>query len=220
MKNILKPALALSAFFLAAFPAHAFVTFSQVGGDEIFTDGTGLTDAPAGSLVLFVADTNDNGFGNLAPGAITVGSAISAGSDDIIEARFTMTLTGLLDASSGSLTLSGAWNAGDPVAVYWIPSLTSTDTNVGAGVSYGMYTDPTGVGGSAAWITPTDGTTTTTAMFFQSNNDGFFAPSPNVPSNTGFAGLVTVPEPSTFALLGGIVALGLVARRRKTATVA
>ncbi len=184
-----------------------------VGADEIFADNTGTTAAPAGSLVLLVADTTGAGFKNLLTGNIAVGATVDFGSNDLVVARFTLTSPGLLDSTTGSISLSGAWDAGDPLAIYWLPSLTSADNNVGLGVAYGRYTDQVGIGGSAPWITPPD-SNTAGLMFFQSSNDDFFG-SPSVPTSTGFSAFTTIPEPSTFALLGGVMALGIAVWRRR-----
>jgi hypothetical protein len=215
-------AAALSAIVA---PAHATITLS-FQAQELLQGGVGTNPAPGGSLVLLVADTTGGGFGNLSQGAITVGSIISHTSNDLIVGQFSLTPASpftqnepVLNAS-GPFTLSGGWAAGDPLAIYWIPSLTSANTTVGGGVAYGEYTDPTGLHGSAAWITPSNGSTANTMLF---STSGVFGTG-NVAASTGYASKLTtsaaVPEPSTFALLGGAMGLTAAALRRRKKSLA
>jgi hypothetical protein len=218
MNTRLKYLLAAALLAGMSLSAHATITFTTIGGDEIFSDN-GVTAAPTNSLVLLVADTTGAGFFNLNAGsAVTVGSTINTAGNDLVVGQLSLFTSGILDYS-GTLSLSGGWTTGDKLAIYWIPTLTTSSTMVGSGVAYGEYTDGTGVGGSAAWITPADGTTAYPAMYFQTSNDGFFAgpPAPGAfAANDGYANKVTaVPEPSMYALFGGLLALSAAAWRRR-----
>jgi len=226
MRSLFKFAAAALAVLAAALPARAGNVSLTIGGDQIFATNSNTTIATIGSTWLFVVDTQDAGFGNLSPGSITPGSAINTGGSDIVVAQFTLTDNGtgggfaLTSETFNEATIPG-WNVGDPLAIYWIPSLSgNTNTVVGSGVAYGKYTDPVANGDSDPWITPADGGTV--FMYFESDQSGNgpFGPA-NVAFNAGFSNLTTgtVPEPSTFALLGGVLALGAVLRRRLAVSV-
>jgi hypothetical protein len=152
-------------------------------------------------------------FGPLYAGNISVGASINPGGTDIVLAQLAVSSTPGLLNSSITLALSGNWAPGDQLAIYWIPSLTLDTPNVGATVSYGMYTDPTGLGGSEPWVTPIDGSTYG-SMYFSTTGANF---NMNAAAGTGFADFTTipaVPEPAAAALVSAALALGLVARRR------
>jgi hypothetical protein len=215
--------LALSlALAVAVVPARATITL-QLEAYQILQGGSSSASAQDGSMVLLVADTTGGGFGALQAGNIAVGSTINSGHNDLVVDQLTITspiFTGLQPAlyASPLLTLFGSWDAGDPLAIYWIPSLTTGDSNVGTSVAYGKYTDATGIDGSAAWITPTNGGTGQ-PMYFTTQAPilGLISQ----PASVGYSSLSTVaaiPEPSDFGLLGGASVLGLAfLRRRKTA---
>ncbi len=216
MKTLTKFLSILAVFLLGVLPAGATINFNLIGGETIFSDN-GTTMAPSNSLVLLVADTTGGGFGNLDVGNITVGSTINTGGNDLVVGLLSIYngQPGLL-YSTFNTSLFGAWDAGDPLAIYWIPSLTISNTTVGSGVSYGWFTDSSAAGGSAAWITPADGSNVN-PLYFSTVSDIFGEV--NAASNAGYASLSTsatvVPEPSTFGLLGGLLALGVAFWRRR-----
>ncbi len=64
---------------------------------------------------------------------------------------------------TGSVSLGGAWDAGDPLAIYWFPTLTAAnnidDTVPSAAIPYGMFRVESGnPDGTDDWVTPADGT--------------------------------------------------------------
>jgi hypothetical protein len=218
--------IALAATLGALFTsAHATITLS-FQAQELLQGGVGSNPAAAGSLVLLVADTTGAGFDALDSGPITVGSLIDQAGNDLVVGQFSLSAASIFTQNEPTLnasqafTLSGNWTAGDPLAIYWIPTLTTASTTVGSGVAYGEYTDITGLNGSAAWITPSNGSTYGPMLF---STSGVFGTG-NVAASTGYAShftssQVTVPEPALGALLAG--GLGLLAaaitRRRKAA---
>ncbi|HVU38539.1 MAG TPA: PEP-CTERM sorting domain-containing protein [Opitutales bacterium] len=223
-KLLLLPAL-LAALVV---PAHATLTLT-FEAENLLQGGNGSLNVAANSLVLVVADTGNNGFSTLGAGNIAVGATIGTGSTDLIVGQLAVSAAGIgtngenvLEATlnGGPTPYFGSWAAGQPLAIYWIPSLNFGDTNIGNSVAYGMYTNATdhsGTGGSPAWVTPSDGGTQT--FFFSTT--GVFSTITD-PASAGYASFSTpsaVPEPSTFALLGGLTALGVTGflRRRKTA---
>ncbi len=168
MRTIFK-FLTLSAVLTAlALPAHATVTLS-IEAEDLLVGGANTSNVPVGSLVLLVADTTGNGFASLAPGNISTGAEFGLSDNDLILAQLAITAPLAFNASHGenvlkssaAYTLAGNWDAGDPLAIYWIPSLNAGATNVGLNVAYGEYTDSSASDGSAAWITPSDGSSIT-----------------------------------------------------------
>jgi hypothetical protein len=89
---------------------------------------------------------------------------------------------------------------GNPVQLYWFPTLTSADTAPGFNTPFGAYHHPTGLDGSAPWFLPSDGTLSHTLTFQTASLEG------SNPDLAGYANFTTVPEPSTYALLllGGL----------------
>lgn len=220
MKSLAK-IFTLSALLAAlAVPAHATVNLT-LEAENLLVGGNGSANVNANSLVLLVADTGNNGFSSLAYGNVSIGAKIGPAFDDLIVAQFAISAGSFLTnnenvlSANPSLALFGDWVGGQQLAIYWIPSLNFGDSNVGLGVAYGMYTDATGVNGSAPWITPADGNTAN-PMFFSTT--GVFSSS-HAADSAGYASFATVvPEPSTFALLSGLATLGFAGwRRRKSA---
>lgn len=110
---------------------------------------------PTTGLVLLVASTNDDTFGTPTLDAFVSG-------DDTILAKWdlsTWSTPGLLLGSTGPLTLTGGWNAGDPLQLYWFPTLTLASSSPTAGAAYGQYRTNSPTDDSDLWITPTDGAT-------------------------------------------------------------
>ena len=64
---------------------------------------------------------------------------------------------------TGSVSLGGDWDAGDPLAIYWFPTLTAAvdinNTVPLAAIPYGMFRVESGnPDGTDDWVTPADGT--------------------------------------------------------------
>jgi hypothetical protein len=219
IKTLVLPAI-LATLTLSV-PVHAQTINLLIQAEEILQGGSGSQPAAANSLVLLVADTTGAGFKPLTSGCITTGSEFGPKDNDliidqlsIVQGNFLFNNEPVLDSAINNISFFGAWDANDPLAIYWLPSLTTGASNVGLSVAYGMYTDQVGVDGSAAWITPATGQGA--PMFFTTDGHGIGIGS-SVPVSTGFSSLstVAVPEPADFGLLGGASALGLVLLRRR-----
>lgn len=215
--------LVLTSFAVVPW-ASASVTLHFQGGTFQRDD---LTLAPAGSLVLVIADTAGDGFGTPA-----IGDFLGGSSDDILLDELAITVEGFLSSATQPLSFSGdpgyvaqspsytgTWGPGDPLGILFVPSLnhdenidpanppadSSDDARATDGLKYGFYSDP-------AWTTPVDGTTqsggagSNTALTIE--NGGA------LPNDTLVADMV-IPEPSA-TMLAGLGFLAFFMRRRRT----
>jgi hypothetical protein len=151
---------------------------------DLLKDANGNAMSTNG-LVILVASTTDSTFNGP-----TAGSFVSG--DDIVVAKFDLSASGangvLIDAAAG-LTLSGNWNAGDPLAIYWFPTLTKNSTAPSAGTPYGMYTTTTPLDGSDPWVTP-QSSATIDLRFITTDSDTVNGHLPG--SNAASAGLASL----------------------------
>jgi len=169
------------------------------------------------SLGFLVADTAGDGFGTISSGGISVGDYV--GSNDLIiyRADFSAFGTpGVWSQTTGALTLSGGWSANDNIAFVWMPTLAISSNSVGAGVSYGLMSNP------GVWVTPNDGSQTTIPyQLISTTNNALFTSNDATLSISDLqsnASLTTVPEPSTYALLlTGLGTIYFLRRRRAVA---
>lgn len=182
---------------LLSAPAWGAITinFSDMG---LYT-ASGSSLAPSGSLVIVGASTTDTTFNEPSPTAFFIG-------DDIEIARGTVGPDGMSFFALNTAVYSGQWNVGDPLQVYWYPSLTGGAANPGAaGVNYGKFrTDAVIDGSTWGWVSPSDGASGS-LNFFTSTYGG------SNPDTAGYADLAVVPEPGAYmgvfgalSLLGGI----------------
>jgi hypothetical protein len=116
----------------------------------------------------------------------------------------------------GSFT---GWAGGDPLAIYWFPgtSIVSNSITLSGGEIFGTFNNKSG-GTSPApslWVTPSSTSSGYVLAFLNAEASGNIGNGNDVGS---FGTVTAVPEPSTFALLGGVLALGAVLRRRLAAT--
>jgi len=176
-----------------------FVDFSMEA--EVLKTSGGAP-MPTSGLAILVASTLDASFGG--PTDISFAS----GSDDIELKRWDLSAgfntPGVLAATSGSLLLSGNWDATDPVQLYWFPTLTLASSAPGAGTSYGQYRDAVGgfQPGGQIWTTPSAGNTRFLKFF--TSDATVLSAGGNSPASAGNASLTTVPEPSEYAMVFGM----------------
>jgi hypothetical protein len=194
----MKKLLFVGLISLSHATAHCqFVAFN-VEAEVLKTSGG--SPMPASGLAVLVASTVDATFGGPTP------ASFASGVDDMEVARWDLTLNGpgVLQVTSGPLSRSAPWDAGDPVQLYWFPTLTIGSSVPGAGTSYGQYRD--GVGGvepgGEVWTTPAD-TITRTLKFFTTDAT-FLVAGGNSPASAGNASFTTVPEPSEYAMFFGM----------------
>ncbi len=185
-------------------PMFADVSLTLGAGNLRTSDGSSLM--PGTGLIVLLADSNQDGFASI-------------GTDNFASGDDTILFQGALDSGLGdgmflrsvNLTLAGGLTAGDPVQLYWYPTLSESSTSPGHGTSFGSYRDATGsLDGSDPWILPSDG---------MSMNLNFLTASAggSNPDSIGWASQVTpMPEPQSLLLagLGGALLL-FVGRLRK-----
>lgn len=153
------------ALILLLLAANAFSTVTLITEGAYLKDLSGALMA-TNALVLLVASTEDTTFSVPAPNAFVTG-------DDIIVGRWDLSGTGepgiLLDFTNTAL--SGNWNEGDPLQLYWFPTLTVATVSPGAGTPYGQYRTDSMIDGGDPWTTPADGATIS-LKFLTSNAGG------------------------------------------------
>jgi len=205
MHTILKIA---SVSALAAASAQASVTIAFNADSLRTSDGT---PAPTDTLAMLVADADGLGFGALSAGSINQFDTI--GSGDVVVARFdfsTFATPGVIFEAPSGINLTG-FDTGDELAIVWFPGLTTADTAIAQGQSYGLLS-------SSAWTVPSDGGTATGYQVISTSNNGFFGPTPetlNVTDVQSQAAFTAVPEPRAYAAIAGALALGALTLRRR-----
>lgn len=187
--------LILAVLAMACLTCHATIGISLDADLLKSSDGTPM---PVNGLVLLVASTTDSTFNGPTAGSFVTG-------DDIVVARFDLAsggTNGVVIAFAGGLRLTGNWNAGDPLAIYWYPTLTTNSTAPSAGTPYGFYTTSTPQDDSAAWITPSDGTVAWELRFITTDSDTDYHSTGSNPASAGLANLVVggAPTPPQLAI--------------------
>lgn len=169
---------------------------------------------PDGGLLLLVASTTDTTF------TTPTATSFTPGTDDIVVAKFALnsTTVGVGGDTNQQITYtySGNFNVGDPLELFWYPTLTTSATTPGNNTSFGMFrTDQvqSADGSDIAWIAPANGGPYN--LFFLTTSQGG-----SNPDAFGIANLTVnpVPEPSIYAVLGlGLGGLTFAAMRRRVA---
>ncbi len=228
--------LTLAALTVASVSSQAALSISGTA-----LSGIGAANAPAGSLILFIVDTDDNGFlSTNAGGAGTLGNSNLTGDltvsadpalesqtlslnstfgGDLIIGRATVSSAGSLVGGLGIASTTPtsfdnlALTQGKNWALVWLPGLTSSSTTADAGQIYGITS-------GSDWTFPG---TNANSLTYNTNvadaaNPLRVSVASGVASNDRFttsagATFSIVPEPSA-ALLGMLGALGLLRRRR------
>ena len=167
----------------------------------VLTNSTGSAAVADGSLFQVIA-SNDSVF--TAP---TTDSFI--GGDDVIawSGAFDSSTIGLAGAMSVVLSnISASTYSGDRLLVRWFPTLNSSALSPGV-ASYGEYGFPN----DASWFAPAAGGTQSYSMVTVSAGGA-------LSDTLGQAVYATaVPEPSTYALIAGLLSLGAIFWRRRAA---
>ena len=194
----LAAALALAAG-LTAGSAHAQDTFGYSIGILADSGGTALADGSRIEFVLRASGSSND--------LLTADSFLLAGETSLGVVAFDSSTSGLGGAMTASFSFNGTATQGMEVVLRWFPNYTSLSATTPGVISYGQavgrFNDPEGGNG----LVPGSGSHT--YYFLTESVAGSF------PDSAGFASLMTVPEPSAYAAMAGLAALGFVVLRRR-----
>jgi len=206
------PLLFVTSLFIVG-AAHATITLELDAGHLYTSAGTGISDyLPSTALLQLIV--SDNGtFATPSAGSFVGGDTAN---EVVLEnLQFSYAATDETDQTF-SFTLPGGFTQGDSLLLRWWPTITLSGTNPSAtpvgGSTYGQGIDTSD--GGLAWTLPADGTSDTglQGLFFLTGSSGG--------SLTEAAGeashmVAAVPEPATFSLMAGALAIGAFAMRRR-----
>ncbi len=195
-ENIMKSNCTIAFLALSCLWARATITLNTDAGDLRTFGGSALM--PSSGQIFLVASTTDGLFGGP-----TAASFVSG--DDVILFRGDCGDVGYFQAAI-LFSLSGALDAGDPLQLYWFPTLTSSSLSPGEGTTYGSYRDAVGIDGSIPWAVPSDGATSN--LKFLTIGEGG-----TNPEAAGWANQTVAPVPEASNLITAGLTLGLCALR-------
>jgi len=182
----MKPRLLATALLLILRGATPAATITLDA--ERLKDASGAA-LPLSGLVILAAGTSGTFTGP------TAASFVSG--DEIVVKMWDLSggfsTAGVLAVSTGDVPLTGAWTQGDPLRLYWYPTLDLTSPAPGAGTAYGAYRDAAGLDGSAPWITP--GASDTIALQFFTSDATLLRTGGSNAAAAGLASFTVVPEP-------------------------
>lgn len=185
------------AMFQAATSAQILLRLDA----EILKDQNGNAIPIGDGLMILVASTTDAVFNDPSADFFVKG-------DDVEVGRWAIHIdnasdqNGVLFVDNQSFSPSGHWNEGDPLALFWYPSLTTASTSPSVGDAYGIYRDAVGLDGGDPWVTPADSQQRN--LYFLTSDSMFNGSAPH----NGQANLTVVPEPTAYAVAFGIAMLG------------
>lgn len=188
---------------------HASVTFN-INYAEYLKDAGGTPIPENTGLILLVAGT-DGDIDMPTPSSFFPGGNLELGRWDITDAGPSEDFPGFVSEVTQQIDLTGGLDPGDPVGLFWFPTLSLTATEPGNNTPYGFYTDPDGgLDGSGPWTVPLDGAQRTLA--FRTSDSPFGGSS--LPSEGIASNLTAVPEPQTYAMMAAASLAGFAAVRR------
>ncbi len=211
--------LSCACLLLAVPVAHATISF-EIDADLLSNSGN--VGIPDGSAVFLVVDTTNAGFVMPTLGTVSVGSAWGDSSHNFVAETYSANGASFNGNSTDAGAVSFVTNAyslstvpgmaaGDHLGLFWFSTLNynASSIKIVGGDTFGFYDFGSTGSNASTWITPTDGSS---GIFFEINTPNAVAfGAGNDVVNYG----ALVPEPSTFALLGGATAMGWATLRRR-----
>lgn len=160
MFDLKKFGFCLGAFALASSSYGAFSFHLSAGG---LRDSNGAY--LASGLLILAVDTDRDGF------SIPTDTEFFQDADDLEVARWNFseggsTIPGEFLGSGVISEYNVAWEAGDPLALYWYPTLNKGDAAPVDGVKFGVFADPNGESTGDPWVLPADGSILYSLQFF------------------------------------------------------
>jgi hypothetical protein len=180
---------------------------------EVLKDASGSAMPISGIVVLTAA--TEGIFSGPTPTSFVSGTEILLQKWDLSA----FATPGVFSDITDDLAFGGTWGTGDPLRMYWFPTLTLLSASPGAGTSYGTYVDPLGLlDGSAAWVTPAE--SDTIGLKFYTSDASFLSAGGANSADVGLASLTVapIPEPGTAAVgvMALLAAMGITRRRQRT----
>jgi hypothetical protein len=202
------PSWSIALFALAPLTASA-VTINIAA--DILKDAGGSPLPQTGLVILTTA--TDGIFNGPSGSNFVTGDEVLLYSWDLSA----LGMDGTFLDSTGDLSFSGQWDQGDPLRLYWYPTLAVDATGPSVGIPYGYYSDASGIDGSDPWITPDESANITLGFF---TSDSSFITGSNSP-DAGIASHAvprsggspdTVPDSGSTIVLFGLGMAGLTTR--------
>lgn len=165
---------------------------------------------PVNGLVVLTTLASGSTFGPTADSFTSEGELLLA-KWDLSE----FAIDGVLSAATEPLSFSGDWGAGDPLRLYWFPTLTMASLEPGAGTYYGTYSNLAGIDGTDPWVTIDNEAGSINLAFL--TEDGIILPGSN-PASAGLANFQVPQAPDNGSALGlfgatAFLLLGMASRR-------
>lgn len=144
---------------------HGAVGINVSAGVLTSSAGTPISSG----LVILAIDTNGDGF------QLPTATDFLPGTDDLEVFRWDFsdgggTIPGEFNAIAAIADYDEAnWTAGDPLALFWYPSLDTGDSVPGS-VDFGVFADPSNASTGNPWVMPADGKLLHSLQFFAGNS--------------------------------------------------
>lgn len=199
--------LLTTALFAAILPVSGQAAIITIDA-ELLKNALGGAMPTTGLVVLTAGPTGTFG----GPTALSFTSG-----DEVVLQRWDLAafgMAGILSDRTSDFAFSGSLGEGDPVRIYWYPTLNLASAEPGAGTSYGTYRDAVGLDGSSAWVLGGEGDLTSLKMY--TSDSTFLRAGGSNPGSAGNANLQVIPEPGTISLsLAALAVAGLIRRRKE-----
>ncbi|EDY81071.1 Fibronectin type III domain protein [Verrucomicrobiia bacterium DG1235] len=188
----------LAAFTIAAglavSGASAKVSFSL--DIEALAQSDGVNSISDSGLIVLVVDTGDDGF--QLPG----GGSIASGNDEVVTYwdldDYDFASPDITLLTEGGVSYGSNWSEDDKLALFWFPTLSSSNMSPAADTAYGVFADAIGLASGDEWVMPADGTLLHSLKLFTAAATKLVSLG-DVPSSAGKTAFAVNNPPSTTA---------------------